>query len=64
MTVSFEFFPPNNGNFSRVGDHLDKLQFDPTFISITFGAGGSAEDKSFELIKELTEGQPLRWLLI
>ncbi len=55
MTVSFEFFPPNNGNFSRVGDHLDKLlKFDPTFISITFGAGGSAEDKSFELIKELS----------
>ena len=55
MTVSFEFFPPNNGNFAQVGDNLDKLlKFEPRFISVTFGAGGSAEDKSFELIKELS----------
>ena len=55
MTVSFEFFPPNNGNVARVGDNLDKLlKFKPKFISVTFGAGGSAEDKSFELIKELS----------
>jgi len=55
MTVSFEFFPPNNGNFARVGDHLDKLlKFGPNFISVTFGAGGSAENKSVELIEELS----------
>ena len=55
MTVSFEFFPPNNGNFARVGAHLDKLlKFEPKFISVTFGAGGSAENKSLELIKELS----------
>ena len=55
MTVSFEFFPPNNSNFARVGDNLEKLlRFEPKFISVTFGAGGSAENKSLDLIKELS----------
>ena len=55
ISVSFEFFPPNNGNFARVGDNLDKLlKFEPRFISVTFGAGGSAENKSVELIEELS----------
>ena len=61
MTVSFEFFPPNNGNFSRVGDHLVKLlRFAPKFLSVTFGAGGSAEDKSLELIRELRKRSPTK----
>ena len=54
MRISYEFFPPADLDFSRVARHFNELKgFQPEFLSVTFGAGGSPEDKSLALIKEL-----------
>ena len=54
MRVSYEFFPPADLDFNRVASHFNELKgFQPSFLSVTFGAGGSPEDKSLGLIKEL-----------
>lgn len=55
--VSFEFFPP------KTEDSLAKLKFtinelvklSPLYFSVTYGAGGSMRDKTFELIKYIKE---------
>ena len=54
MRISYEFFPPADLDFTRIANHFGKLKgFRPAFLSVTFGAGGSPEDKSLGLIKEL-----------
>ena len=44
--LSFEFFPPNDiaGAF-RLSDTVRELApLDPTFVSVTYGAGGTTRD--------------------
>ena len=56
MKISYEFFPPADLDFKRVASHFEELKgFQPEFLSVTFGAGGSPEDKSLGLITELKE---------
>lgn len=47
-TLSFEIFPPKNNEilFNIIGE-LKK--FDPDFISVTYGAGGSSKDRTVEV---------------
>jgi len=49
---SFEFFPPKTAqgeaNLYRVIDSLRELH--PSFVSVTYGAGGSTRDKTIELV--------------
>lgn len=47
--LSFEFFPPKNSESEHVLlETVDVLrQFNPDFVSITYGAGGSTRDKTF-----------------
>jgi methylenetetrahydrofolate reductase (NADPH) len=58
-TYSFEFFPP------RTAEARDKLRrargrlalVEPAFVSVTFGAGGSTRDRTFETVTDcLGEG--------
>ena len=54
-TFSFEFFPPRNEEASRelfaVIAHLQELQ--PSFVSVTYGAGGSTRERTHDLIVRL-----------
>lgn len=52
---SFEFFPPKTPEgieaLRRAVYSLQELQ--PTFVSVTYGAGGSTRDRTVELVTEL-----------
>jgi methylenetetrahydrofolate reductase (NADPH) len=54
-TYSFEFFPPRTpeavGKLKTTRDRLAKLK--PDFFSVTFGAGGSTRDLTFETVQEI-----------
>lgn len=51
--ISFEFFPPKDeelyNEFTKNFDFFNRLS--PNFISITYGAGGSTKDKTYNLVK-------------
>lgn len=51
-TFSFEFFPPKNYNsILELGINVGQLlKLSPSFISVTYGAGGSTQEASFNLI--------------
>ncbi len=53
--VSMEFFPPRNekaaGTFGTIIDNLEKLN--PDYMSVTFGAGGSTRDGSYQTVKQI-----------
>ncbi|MCK5836530.1 MAG: methylenetetrahydrofolate reductase [NAD(P)H] [Desulfobacula sp.] len=59
--LSMEFFPPRNSaaseTFNEVIDTLSAL--DPDYLSITFGAGGSTRDGSYQAVKELVVNKKL-----
>ncbi|MFC7335932.1 methylenetetrahydrofolate reductase [NAD(P)H] [Haloferula chungangensis] len=63
-SFSFEFFPPKS---SAAWDELyativDLETFNPSFVSVTYGAGGSTRDATHDLvvrIKETTETPPI-----
>lgn len=51
-TFSFEFFPPKGLHSAvRFGANAGQLmKLDPSFVSVTYGAGGSSRDNSFEMV--------------
>jgi methylenetetrahydrofolate reductase (NADPH) len=54
---SFEFFPPKTGQGERnLYDALAELRgLDPSFVSVTYGAGGSRRAKTIEIVKRIKE---------
>ena len=57
LSVSFEFFPPaTERGFETLAESAQKLApFDPTFVSVTYGAGGSSQDKTFSALDVLSD---------
>ena len=53
--ISMEFFPPRNekaaGTFGTIIDKLAELK--PDYMSITFGAGGSTRDGSYQTVEQV-----------
>ena len=54
-TVSFEFFPPKDDlGFWDLHNTIEQLKpLSPTFVSVTYGAGGSTRRKTVELVKRI-----------
>lgn len=55
LNVSFEFFPPATpaGAVALEASANQLAPFDPTFVSVTYGAGGSSQDKTFAALEQL-----------
>lgn len=60
--VSFEFFPPRNLEASfRLWDTIHTLApLDPSFVSVTYGAGGTTRQLTHEAVAALTRTTDLR----
>jgi methylenetetrahydrofolate reductase (NADPH) len=59
-TISFEFFPPKTDPAMRALEvALDELSvLAPSFVSVTYGAGGSTKDRTRAIVLEINAGRP------
>ncbi len=60
-TFSFEFFPPKTDKAqATLEETLDSLgELAPSFVSVTYGAGGSTRDKTREVVRHIHEDTPM-----
>jgi methylenetetrahydrofolate reductase (NADPH) len=61
-TVSFEFFPPKTeAGFTQLYQAIDELKPQrPSYVSVTYGAGGSTREKTVELTARIQNEIGLR----
>jgi len=54
-TVSFEFFPPKtDAGFTSLFQTIDELRsIRPSYVSVTYGAGGSTREKTVTLVERI-----------
>ncbi|MEJ5173020.1 MAG: methylenetetrahydrofolate reductase, partial [Hydrogenothermaceae bacterium] len=54
-SISFEFFPPKTEEAkNQLFNTIKELQpLNPTFVSVTYGAGGSTREKTREVVKKI-----------
>lgn len=54
-SVSFEFFPPkDDAGFTALFETIEALKpLDPSYVSVTYGAGGSTRRKTVDLVKRI-----------
>ncbi len=57
FSISFEFFPPKDEKGERqLFETIKKLEkLKPTFVSVTYGAGGSTRDRTRNVVKRIHE---------
>lgn len=55
--LSFELFPPKTAaGLKKLFEHTDRLiEFEPSFITCTYGAGGSTREKTLEVISTVRQ---------
>jgi len=61
-TLSFEFFPPKSDEgFAALYKTIDELKpLQPSFVSVTYGAGGSTRAKTVELTEKVQSSLGIR----
>ncbi|WP_138275296.1 methylenetetrahydrofolate reductase [Rhodoluna limnophila] len=59
-TLSFEFFPPkDDAGEERLWDAFEKLlEVKPDYVSVTYGAGGSSQDRSLSVVQRMAKSVP------
>ncbi len=57
VNISFEFFPPKTeAGFTKLAEVRDRLAAQaPDFFSVTYGAGGSTRERTFQAVKMVRE---------
>jgi len=57
MNVSFEFFPPKSEAMeTRLWESIERLEpMAPSFVSVTYGAGGSTRDRTHKAVKRVVD---------
>jgi methylenetetrahydrofolate reductase (NADPH) len=60
--VSFEFFPPkSDAGFAQLYQAINELHaINPTYVSVTYGAGGSTRQKTVELVGRIQNELKIR----
>ncbi len=60
-TMSFEFFPPKTEDgWDSLFKNIEQLsELKPSFVSITYGAGGSTRDATHDLVVRVKEQTPI-----
>ncbi len=61
-TISFEFFPPKTEQgFTSLYKTIDELHpLKPSYVSVTYGAGGSTREKTVELVSRIQNDLKIR----
>ncbi len=62
LTVSFEFFPPKTKALEISLWHATEIlkAFDPTFVSVTYGAGGTTRARTHDIVTRLQDENGLK----
>ena len=62
INVSFEFFPPKNEEMEeKLWQSISKLKnLKPSFVSVTYGAGGSTRERTHNTIKKILQETDLK----
>uniref|UniRef100_UPI0027427E1A methylenetetrahydrofolate reductase [NAD(P)H] n=1 Tax=Pararhizobium sp. IMCC3301 TaxID=3067904 RepID=UPI0027427E1A len=60
--ISFEFFPPkSDAGEQQVWSAINRLSlFGPSFVSVTYGAGGSTRERTHRTVAELAKNASMR----
>src|SRR3954468_13114959 len=61
-TVSFEFFPPKtDAGFAQLYQTIGELHaIKPSYVSVTYGAGGSTREKTVDLVQRIQKELKIR----
>lgn len=62
LNVSFEFFPPKNDEMEeKLWNSIASLKnLNPSFVSVTYGAGGSTRERTHNTIKKILQKTALK----